>query len=333
MSLAIFQSSRGNELEKALLMLSTALLNAMCREAIRGDASDSFHFQETMRQLCNQVGDLKLPTEAQAIAGKADQAMAEYYKQTTTYFAKSREELQGLIRILFTTVSEIDESNAETATQFKAFEKQLIDASDATSLHDCRLQISKCLFSIREEAKRHRQQNGKAMSQLKSNVDVQNSVLLRPVQSGDDPVSGLAARSVAEEAIKAHNDAHTPNVYLAVFVIHRINALNGKYGYGVGDSILRRYLQYLMQSFADVDELYRWSGPTFLAIVRRPQGIGLLRDEVIRLVGHRIEESTLIANRDVLIPISASGLVLEIGGGHKLEESIAMVEKFVKANL
>ena len=89
MSLAIFQSSRGNELEKALLMLSTALLNAMCREAIRGDASDSFHFQETMRQLCNQVGDLKLPTEARAIAGKADQAMEEYYKQTTAYFAKN----------------------------------------------------------------------------------------------------------------------------------------------------------------------------------------------------------------------------------------------------
>lgn len=312
-------------------MLSRTLLEAICREAIRGETCDSFHFQESIRALCKRLDQLKDPSDAYLIAGKADNTLQNYYTLVTNHFEDLTKELQSVIAMLFATVSDISKASAETSSRFKEFEKQLIHANDMSSLHDCRIQINRCLLSMREEA--HRQRNGSSqiMAKLKSAAGGMETKVPGIREVTDDPVSGLPSRYKGEELIIASSQCHSPDTYLVVFVVHRINLLNNKYGHSLGDSVLRCFLRHLMISFPDVDELYRWSGPAFLGLVHRKNGLLALKQEVSKAATHRLEETIIVNQRELLIPISASGLVLDLGDGHSSEELIKTVDSFAKS--
>ena len=331
--MTIFRSSRETESEKALIMLSKTLLEAICREAIRGEACDSFHFQESMRALCKRLDQLKDPSDAYLIAGKADSTLQEYYTQVTKHFEDLTKELQSVIAMLFATVSDVSKASAATSENFKALEKQLLHANDMSSLHDCRIQINRCLLSMREEAQRQRSGSTQIIAKLKSAVgDTESSGIIRSDVTCDDPVSGLPSRYKGEESILACSQGLSPDTYFVVFVVHRINLLNSKYGHSLGDSVLRSFLRHLMISFADVDELYRWSGPAFLAFVHRKNGLLALKQEVSKTTTHRLEETIMVDKRELLIPISASGLVLDLRDGRSGEELIKSIDSFAKLN-
>lgn len=332
-SMTIFRGNRENELEKALIILSKTLLEAICRETIRGDYSDSFHFQESIRALSRQLEHVRKPPDAYVIAGKADHALQEYYLQVTKHFEGVSKELQKVIAILFATISDLDKSSAEISDRFKVFEMQLLHANDMSSLHDCRLQIGRCLQSMREEANRQRCGSAQIVAKLKGAASVADFALpVRCEVTGDDPVSGLPSRFSGEQSIIVQSQSLSPDSYFVVFVVHRINLLNIKYGYSLGDSVLRCFLRHLMSSFADVDELYRWSGPAFLALVHRKGGIISLRQEVSKITNQRMEETLVVNKRELLIPISASGLVLDVGGSHSAENIVEAIEHFAKSS-
>ena len=56
-----------------------------------------------------------------------------------------------------------------------------------------------------------------------------------------------------------------------------------------------------------------------------------MKQEVSKAATHRLEETIIVNQRELLIPISASGLVLDLGDGHSSEELIKTVDSFAKS--
>ena len=185
----------------------------------------------------------------------------------------------------------------------KQLEAKLLKTSDAQSLHDCRIQIGQCLLAIREEVQRQKLTSGQTISRLNSQLNNCTDRTIASRRTGDDPVSGLAARHEAEESLDHALNNGNLNSFVVLFVVHRVELINTKYGYAAGDQIIRSFLRHLMQTFSIVDDLFRWSGPAFLAITNRPSGLPSLRADVTKVTSHRIEENIVVGNRDVLLPI------------------------------
>ena len=123
-------------------------------------------------------------------------------------------------------------------------------------------------------------------------------------RSGADPCTGLLNRYAAENAIaKAYEEGR--QVYAAIFILHRLAALNKRFGYSVGDRLLLLQGQYLAQQLSPEDQLFRWLGPSFLALLRRPGSLDAVLSEVGRIGSNQFQTNVDLESRSVLIPVSA----------------------------
>ena len=327
-----FLGSKNSDTEKALTKLGHTLLTSISREVIRADPSDSFRFQEAILHLNQQLGKMHDSADAFMIAAMADRALQEYNQQATKYFSGVSDELQSLTQSMAAAIVDIHQSSSQTLTRFKLLEEKLQKAQDLQSIHECRLHIGQCLMQLREESQLQRRQTEQVISTL--NAELSNKVVPAAIirQSGEDPVSGLPARHHAQEAIEALLQHRNPNLYLVLFVIHHVDLLNVKYGYAVGDKMIRVYLRHLMTEFSQIEEIYRWSGPAFLAIANRPLGFTALRQEVARIASHRLEETHTVQDRSVLIPITSAAMVLPGASFQDLSVVLSKLDGFVKSS-
>ena len=151
----------------------------------------------------------------------------------------------------------------------RRIEQQVLHASSAKSLAECRSELNECLATLREESKRQQQNTSQMVSRLHSELNHNNNATTRN-QTEIDPVTGLPSRPDAESMLASQYGGNHTNTFAVVFSVHRINLINTKYGYAAGDQIMRGFLNHLRGCLTIVDDLFRWSGPAFLAIVHRP---------------------------------------------------------------
>jgi GGDEF domain-containing protein len=89
-------------------------------------------------------------------------------------------------------------------------------------------------------------------------------------------------------------------------VVDRIKLINLRFGIDAGNSVLRVFKESVEQRFAQGDQLFRWNGPTIVALIDSTQSVDQVRAQVRRLLETRIEETLEVEQRSVLITISAS---------------------------
>lgn len=332
MSITSFFDHKNSDLEKAHSSLSLTLLEAIAREAIRADPSDCLAFQNAILTFAQKMRGIQDSSDIYMISGGADKALQDYNQCVTKFYKAQSSELQMLATSAMSTISEIHRGSTEATGSLKKLEEQLGRAYDAQSLHDCRLRIGQCLLSIREEAHRQKEQTGQTIARLNSQMNDGITVAVPRSVNGEDPVSGLPARHQAEETLATLGKGENPNGFAVLFVVHRVELINTKYGYATGDKLMRSFLRYLMQEFSAVDDLFRWSGPAFLAITHRPGGLQTVRNEVARITSHRMEENVAIGSRNVLLPVTAAALTVQLSQEGDTPRLLKKLDDFVKTN-
>ncbi|MGA3026435.1 MAG: GGDEF domain-containing protein [Bryobacteraceae bacterium] len=123
-------------------------------------------------------------------------------------------------------------------------------------------------------------------------------------RSGADPCTGLLNRYAADAAL-ARAAEEGRQVYAAVFILHRLQALNKRFGYAVGDRLLLLQGQHLARQLAPEDQLFRWLGPSFLALLDRSGPLEAVVSEVGRVGSNQFHTNVDLGSRSVLIPVSS----------------------------
>ncbi len=327
-----FMENKGSDIDRALSSFSSTLLRTTAREAIRADPVACLGFQDCLLALAQRLQGSKESSEIYVLSGVADKAIQDYNQSVTKHYNEQASELQMVAGNALRTIGEIHKSGALGLDSLRQLEEKLLKASDAHSLHDCRIQIGQCLLAIREEVQRQKVTSGQTISQINSHLNNCTEQTIAHRRTGDDPVSGLPARHQAEEALDQALNTGNLNSFVVLFVVHRVELINTKYGYAAGDQIIRSFLRHLMHTFSIVDDLFRWSGPAFLAITNRPNGLLSLRSDVMKVTSHRIEENIIVGNRDVLLPIASSALTLQLFQEPDLNGLIQKLDGFTKSH-
>ncbi len=116
-----------------------------------------------------------------------------------------------------------------------------------------------------------------------------------------------------------------------IAVVNRVQAVNARFGYAIGDQVLAIAAQQIRAALSADDKVCRWQGPALLAILTRPENLMTVRDEIRRFADKKLEKTFVVGTRSVLLPISTSWTVFPIAA--PVEALLRKIEIFTAAQI
>jgi GGDEF domain-containing protein len=122
-----------------------------------------------------------------------------------------------------------------------------------------------------------------------------------------DSCTGLPLRAEAESMVRHALENHVA-AHLVVFYLHRMQLTNARFGSSVGDQVIFYCSQKIATDLITGanDQLFRWTGPAFVALVGHLESEADVRSEVQRLVSSPLSRYFETATRSVFLPVKLS---------------------------
>ena len=325
-SLARFLNADREQAE-ACFRIITLLLEAMAEHAVEGDAADLETFRLDIANALKKMSPETEPSELLVVAGSVSRSLEEYNKRITHHMRQHNSELQNIISMLTATMISISDSGERTAARLQDIEKQLVSAAMIEDVRILKHRLGECLESIREERKSQNEQASRMVQHLQKTIEsapkVENT-------RGVGAASGLPDRTSAEALLSEYAAANEP-AYALVFIADRVQLINARFGYAAWDEVLKTIQTHVQKGMLPEDRLFRWRGPSFLALLKRSDPVDCVRAETSRIVMARLQKTFDIGNRSVLVPIGMQWALFPISSPGKL--LVQKIDHFVDSNL
>jgi GGDEF domain-containing protein len=224
--------------------------------------------------------DYSVP-EIESKAGTAIHILREFGTRTIRHYHGRNSEQRAVIGMLMDLLQDLTIAGPDAMRKLKEVRTQMEAATDPEGLRNAKLELSKCLDQVRQEAA---QQIGLAGD-----------------TADRDSATKLPGRAHAEAAIADACRQTEPNC-AAVLLIDRLSLYNRRYGREVGDVVLRYYTTLLQKIFAPRD-LFRWTGPALVMLRQGTQE--KVQAELRRSLDSRAKFEIEIGARSILLPLDA----------------------------
>jgi GGDEF domain-containing protein len=292
--------------ESAYRRIIGLFLQGIALHAVEGDRADYERFREDIDKFEKVLSPETSMSELLLLVGGAVRAMEDYNQRTSKFVRRQNTELQNMVSMLTQTVISIGDSSEHSVSRLQNIEKALERTCVVEDIQVLKLRLSECLEAVREEAVRQKQDGQSVLQtlrkELESSQDHVGSFRLPPDL---DAATGLPGRVEAEKAIQAALTAPAKK-FLLIAVCSRVQAVNARFGYAVGDRVLKVFTDHFKKGLSASDRLFRWQGPALLAVIERAERIDRVRAEIRQFADVKLEKTMEVGQRTVLIPITAS---------------------------
>lgn len=303
-----------NEAEASILQIVKLLLEGIAVHSVEGDPEDMARFRESIGRVNEKINTEVSNSELLVLSGSALQSLEDYNRRTGRYLRLNSSEFQSMVKMLTSTVSAITEAGETGVRQLREIEKQVAAVTQIDDVRLIRSRLSECLNGIQVETERQRTVAIHTAKELTRGLE---STTAGASTLDTDRVTGLPSRKSAEEALARACQAETPAHVLA-FVVNRIQILNTRFGFEVGDEILRYFAGFMKSRLQPTDVLFRWSGPIMIAILFRQESLTRVRNEISQNMEARYQHTIQTATRTVLLPISTRWTVFPMMASARL---------------
>jgi len=293
-----------SETEQALMRVIQLLLQGIALHAVESAPNDLANFRNSI-QIIAEALQHDCETPALLVhAGSALRSLADYNKRAARYLRSPGVDLQAMVKMLTDAVAAIGSASEENVRRLREIEAQVVSATEVEDVRLIRARLSECLAEIRKESERQRTETARTTEQLTHSLQRVGAAAAQAAPDDKDAITGLPGRSVAEEALSRACQSESP-VYIAVMVLDRLQTFNTRFGYAVGDEVLRYFAGFLRRQLLPADQIFRWTGPAMIALLARPQRLEIVREEIGRLMEYKYEHTVRTVARTILLPISA----------------------------
>ena len=145
-----------------------------------------------------------------------------------------------------------------------------------------------------------------------------------------DSATGLPSKKEAMKALQAAADLPR-NKFLAIAVVSRVQAVNARFGYAIGDHVLAAFAEHFRGNLGASDHVFRWHGPALVALLERECPLEAVRTEIRRFAEVKLEKTVEVGARTVMLPISATWTIIPVAS--PLEELLKKLEAFTAAQI
>ena len=314
------------EQSEACFRIITLLLEAIAQHAVEGDAADLETFRRDVANALLKMVPETEPGELLVVGGSVSRTLEEYNKRITQHVRQRNSVLQNIISMLTATMISISDSGDRTATRLQDIEKQLVSAAMIEDVRVLKHRLGECLESIREERKSQNEQASKMVQHLQNTIASAPKIDDAPRV---DAATGLPDRAAAEAALSECAAANEP-AYTLVFIADRVQLINARFGYAAGDEVLKTIQTHVRKGLRPEDRMFRWRGPSFLALLKRSDPVDCVRAEISRIVMTRLQKTFDIGNRSVLVPIGMQWALFPVSSSSKL--LVHKIDNFVASS-
>jgi GGDEF domain-containing protein len=297
------------------MRVAQVLLQGMGLNAIEGDPEEYSHFRESMEQAAVELEEQDDGPEAMLHAGASIQALKEYNRRTAHYLSVRGNDFQSMVKMLTATIGEISTAGQQSVDRLRQIETKIAATSQAEDIRTIKTQLAFCLDDIRKEAERQKLATTSTADRLTQDLDRARGT------KADDPVTGQPPRSQGVEFMIKACAGNQP-AYAVAIVVDRLQTINMSFGSEVGDQVLRYFAGSIRRSLLSGDHLFRWTGASLLAVIMRSIRIETVRDEMARLLEHKMEYTVRTATRSVLIAVTSRWTVFPVMAPDQLVKKI-----------
>ncbi len=243
--------------------------------------------------------------------GSALKALQDYNRRTGDLLQAQTVEVQKITGMLTQAIVGLAVEGSTSVSRLQALERQLEGAAGLEDVRSLKHKLSECLTGIREEKLRQKTTSDMTVSKLSEGLRAARPDAPALNADSRDGTTGLGTRPAAENAIAAAADSGK-SFYAAFFVIDHLHGLNSRFGRSVGDQTISMFSQHLARHFRAEDQVFRWSGPAFLALASREGSAEMVRREFAPIASARLEMNVESKGRAVLLPINFSWSLISI---------------------
>jgi GGDEF domain-containing protein len=279
------------------------LLEKIGSEAIEGDRSEYESFVRGIDDIRDSIVTAGAPETLLVTAGSAVQAMADYNRRVTRFIRRQVAEIQTIASMLTDTVIKMSGENSRFARAFQEIADSMEKVVAIEDIQNVKSRLQECLRDFHEETLQQKAEMENVIAALQEQVERSRERANTPADS--DPATGLPRQDVAESVMFNNLKAGVRN-YVVTLVINRMQSINARFGYRMGDRVLRTCKERIEKQLLPGDRMFRWSGPAIVLLLERSEPLDEVRGQVKRILETKMEETFDLGNRSVMIPISTS---------------------------
>lgn len=286
--------------------LMSMIFSGVAASAVRRDGEEHAGLRAELTAIELELGDDFTVQHSLAAVESAMRSLEQYNHRTAKFIRQQEVELQKMIKMLAQAVLSISGSSEVSSRMLGEIQDSLLQATGLDDLHNVKAQLQVCLEQVCRESARQKEEAQASIVELQGHLAHPDTAVQAPQEI--DPVTKLPSRSAAEAALREACQA-PGRKYLGVLVLDRLKSINSRFGNAVGDQVLEELTRHIELHLSPTDSLFRWSGPTLLAVLRRQCSIDRIRAEVKPFFNKCIEKEFNVGGRNVFIPISPAWAV------------------------
>ena len=292
--------------------LAWLILEAVACHAIEADAPERQAFQTCLREIVTRMEHASNDAGMLVLTGEAIKSIETYNRSVQRSLGSQIKELQSIVSLFTRSMLQVSRGSAGSASTLRGLERRMEKSCQTEDLRVLKTQLQDSLEIICKEAADQERRGEEIAGQLRDTMSrPETAAVLSEAVADLDMVTGLPNFRAAETAILSAIAART-NTYAVLFCVERVEVINSRFGFAVGDRILMLFGQHLAQRLSQADRLFRWRGPGYLAIIERNGPEISIRAEIARMVSARLDQEIELGDRSVLLPISASWMLTSL---------------------
>ncbi len=310
--------SKDDEAERAVMQAVRLLVLGIAEHAGGGEADVTARFRQGVQEIADVLVDDIDPDQLLVHANAVVSALQDHHRRATRHRALQTTELQNMVKMLASTLAAVAAASGTQVMRLGEIEKQVVVASELNDVRTIKAKLSECLEDIRKESERQRKETGDIIQELSQGLeDARKSTMVVREVSASDAVTGLPLRPDAEAALAQAGRSAT-EAYAAVLVLDRLQTFNLRFGREVGDDVLVAFARMIKKQLGSSDQLFRWSGPTLVALLPRQSSLERVRGDVKRFVETKLEHTIETPSRSIMLPIAARWAVFPMMAAPRL---------------
>lgn len=253
-------------------------------------------------------------TELLGHAARAVESLKQHNQEAVEYLRRPIAELQARVEMLTDVIGSVASGSGENIRRLEELKGQLLSTTEIKEIRLLKARLSQYLEKVLAEAVRQRAETERAAKPL-----TPVSRQLASVGSGEglclvDAATGFPRRVQAEDVI-AQSCQDGATAVVVVMVVNQVEHLSRTFGSQFGDVMLQHFSALVRKELPPVDQLFRWSGPTLVALVRRRNVLDA-RGAIGNLLLQRL--TLKVANPDIQVPISCRWTILPLMASPRL---------------
>jgi len=320
-----FIDSNPEELLRWTLRAYRAALEAMGASGVRACPPVGSKLQLGLWNLQRQLADEATPRQVRDTEALVEAELLQWGEQSAEYYRHKTEEFKEIIMIMARTAEAVGDRDLRYSRQFTEFTTRLHSLASMDDLTRIRDSLVSSANELQAGVNQMAQDGEEAVSRMRGELRHYQAKLEEAERLASvDCLTGLQNRRRLEAALEERL-ARQRTFSVLIFDLNGFKQVNDTFGHVAGDEVLKQFAAELRSAFRALDDVGRWGGDEFIAVLDCP--LAEARQHVERVRKWVFGDYTVRGDGPPRkLPVSASVGVAAWLPGETLDQMIARAD-------